>query len=157
MHSRAQRRVRPLYGSPTILPEVAPTLLRMPHPAIFGPTALLADGLRPSADNPLCEMAPPAKGRHPAGLGHRFRIFPNLNSAGMDSSPTLATVTEYAAAFQPETYPSLRAKTTSRDSVGRFSATPVATPGIYLRIATETAMCGISTLANTATIYPQVR
>src|ERR1019366_2233910 len=69
----------------TILPEVAPTLPRMPHPAIFGPTALLADGLRPSADNPFCEMAPPAKGRHPADHGHRFRIFPNLNSAGMDS------------------------------------------------------------------------
>ncbi len=40
-----------------------------------------------------------------------FRILPNLRSAGMNSSRTPVTAAEYAMAFHPEIYPSLRANT----------------------------------------------
>ena len=61
---------------------------------------------------------------------HKSMAVPNLNSAGMDRSRRPDTPTEYAAAFQPETYLSLRANASSRDNAGRFRAAAVATPGM---------------------------
>lgn len=83
--------------------------------------------------------------------------FPSLKSSGIISSKRSGTAIEYTRASWFETYPCFRASTARTEKTGKFNVTAVITPGIKVRLATETAMWGTKELISPAMMHPKVR
>ncbi len=87
---------------------------------------------------------------------YKPRDFPSLSSSGSSRSKRSGTAIENTRASWFEMYPCFSANAARNERIGRFSAAAVITPGIKVRLTTETAMWGTRALNNIATMYPKV-